>query len=222
MNAEPIILQMKYADIIEEIAWQARVSYDDAMKMFYDSNTYFLIHNGISDMHCRSVGYIVEDILAETNLSEYERYILIEDYIKTTNVSKRSIIKNRRFMKKVLKIRNHYMILEDARYPFRIKCLNVKNAEDARYYILKAMNEYRYIDNEILGISQSSFDFIVEELISNKLIKKNKSGNTYGLNGYDITGKGSEVFRENKQNTIKEIALILGAYSGAVIGNLAT
>ncbi len=125
-------------------------------------------------------------------------------------------------MKKVLKIRNHYMILEDARYPFRIKCLNVKNAEDARYYILKAMNEYRYIDNEILGISPSSFDFIVEELISNKLIKKNKSGNTYGLNGYDITGKGSEVFRENKQNTIKEIALILGAYSGAVIGNLAT
>ena len=68
MNAEPIILQMKYAEIIVEIAKQAQISYDDAMKVFYSSKTYGLISKGISDMHCRSVGYLVEDILAESNL----------------------------------------------------------------------------------------------------------------------------------------------------------
>lgn len=220
MKAEPMILQMKYADIIDEIAWKARISYDDAMKVFYGSKTYYLIHKGISDMHCRSVAYIVEDILAETDISEFERYITIDEYVKTTSISKKTIVKNRKYIKKVIEIRNQHLILEEARYPYRLKCLNVKNAEDARYHILKAMNEYRYIDNELLGISRSSFDFIVEELLTNKLIKKNKSGNMYGLNGYDITGKGTEVFCENKQKTIRTIAQALGSYSGAFVGSI--
>lgn len=220
MNAEPLIMQMKYADIVEEIAWQARISYDDAMKAFYDSDTYFLMHNGISDMHCRSIGYLAEDIIAETNLSKFERYIPIDEYIKTTNIKKNTIIKNRKYIKKVLEIRNQYLILEGARYPYRIKCLSVKNAEDARYYTLKAMSEFRYIDNEILGISQCSFDFIVEEFLAKGLIKKNKSNNAYGLNGYDITGEGMAVICEKKHQTIKKMAAILGTYSGAFAGQM--
>ncbi|MCQ2537896.1 MAG: hypothetical protein MJ124_05815 [Lachnospiraceae bacterium] len=220
MNAEPLIMQMKYADIVEEIAWQAGISYDDAMKAFYDSGTFLLIHNGISDMHCRSVGYLAEDIIAETDRSQFERYILIEEFLKTTDIKKNTIEKNHRSIKKVLKIRNQYMILEGARYPYRIKSMHVKNAEDARYYTLKAMNEFRYIDNEILGISQCSFDFIVEEFLAKGLIKKNKSNNAYGLNGYDITGEGMAVICEKKHQTIKKMAAILGTYSGAFAGQM--
>ena len=65
MNAEPAILQMKYASVVALLAEKAGVSLDEALEMFYESRTYQLMSLGISDMHCMSDLYLVEEILSE-------------------------------------------------------------------------------------------------------------------------------------------------------------
>lgn len=65
MTAEPLILQMKYADIVREFAGQMSLTLDDALKFFYYSEVYQLMSEGISNMHCMSEGYLVEDLMKE-------------------------------------------------------------------------------------------------------------------------------------------------------------
>lgn len=65
MEANPAILQMKYARIIKIFAEQAHMSYEDALGKFYDSQTYDLISNGIADMHCFSDEYLADELLLE-------------------------------------------------------------------------------------------------------------------------------------------------------------
>lgn len=65
MEANPAILQMKYARIIKIFAEQANLSYEDALGKFYDSQTYDLISNGVADMHCFSDEYLADELLLE-------------------------------------------------------------------------------------------------------------------------------------------------------------
>ena len=65
MNANPILLQKKYARVIEIFAEKADLSLDDALKLFYNSSTYRLIHEGISDMHCMSDYYLADELMIE-------------------------------------------------------------------------------------------------------------------------------------------------------------
>ena len=65
MEANPAILQMKYARIVKLFAEQARISYEEALAKFYDSKTFDLISNGIADMHCMSDEYLAEELLIE-------------------------------------------------------------------------------------------------------------------------------------------------------------
>ena len=65
MQANSIILQMKYARIIECIAKMKKISLEDAMKIFYSSKTFELISNGVADMHCMSDKYLAEEICSE-------------------------------------------------------------------------------------------------------------------------------------------------------------
>lgn len=65
MNAEPLILQMKYTDVVNRFAQQAQITLDDALKFFYHSNVYQLMKDGVSDMHCMSEAYLVEDLWEE-------------------------------------------------------------------------------------------------------------------------------------------------------------
>ncbi len=65
MNANPILLQKKYTRIVALLAKKMRISLDDALRMFYHSFTYRLMAEGVSDMHCMSDEYLVEDIIAE-------------------------------------------------------------------------------------------------------------------------------------------------------------
>ena len=62
MNANPTLLRMKYGRIVERFAELANMSLEDALTFFYESKTYELISQGISDMHCRSDLYLVEDL----------------------------------------------------------------------------------------------------------------------------------------------------------------
>ena len=53
--------------VIKAYAELAGVSLREAFDVFYKSNLYLEITSGISDMHCRSDGYLAEELLLEVN-----------------------------------------------------------------------------------------------------------------------------------------------------------
>lgn len=61
-KANPILLQMKYSRVIACFAKEQGLSLDAALDSFYHSKVYPLIRDGVSDMHCMSDGYIVEEL----------------------------------------------------------------------------------------------------------------------------------------------------------------
>ena len=69
MTANPILLQKKYSRVIECFAKQQGLSLDAALDFFYHSEVYQLIRDGISDMHCMSDEYLVEDLIDEISKS---------------------------------------------------------------------------------------------------------------------------------------------------------
>ena len=58
MNANPILLQMKYARVVSLFAEQCNLSLETALDFFYHSQLYQLVKDGISDMHCMSDAYM--------------------------------------------------------------------------------------------------------------------------------------------------------------------
>ena len=65
MTANPVLLQMKYARVVQEFSKIAGISVDEALDFFYHSTTYQLIHEGVSDLHCMSDNYLAEELLDE-------------------------------------------------------------------------------------------------------------------------------------------------------------
>ena len=65
MQANPILLQKKYARIVKLFAERTGLSYEEALGKFYDSQTYDLISNDVADMHCFSDEYLADELLIE-------------------------------------------------------------------------------------------------------------------------------------------------------------
>lgn len=65
MNAHPVLLQKKYTRIVALFAQRNKLSLDDALDFFYNSDVYRLMSEGISDMYCCSDLYLVEDLEKE-------------------------------------------------------------------------------------------------------------------------------------------------------------
>ena len=65
MTANPILLQKKYSRVIECFAKQQGLSLGTALDFFYRSETYQLIRDGVSDMHCMSDAYLAEELEQE-------------------------------------------------------------------------------------------------------------------------------------------------------------
>ena len=59
------ILEAKFARIISEISKMYNVSLEDAMDMFYNSETMQLMEEGVADLHCRSEKYLAEEVWRE-------------------------------------------------------------------------------------------------------------------------------------------------------------
>ena len=62
MNANPILLQMKYTRIVELFAKRNGLSLAEALDIFYHSDVYMLMHEGVADMHCMSDEYLVQEL----------------------------------------------------------------------------------------------------------------------------------------------------------------
>ncbi len=65
MNANPILLQMKYARIVALFAKRAHLTLDAALDFFYRSTTYRLVSEGVSDMHCMSDTWLANELQVE-------------------------------------------------------------------------------------------------------------------------------------------------------------
>lgn len=70
MEANKILLQKKYARIIEGLAKEANISEEQAMGLFYSSKAYKLISQGIGDFHCYGDAYLVDELLLEYNFKQ--------------------------------------------------------------------------------------------------------------------------------------------------------
>ena len=65
MNANPVLLQMKYSRIVSLLAKRKNISLMEALTIFYHSQVYQLMSEGISDMHCMSDEYLVQELMME-------------------------------------------------------------------------------------------------------------------------------------------------------------
>lgn len=65
METSRIILDMKYARIIEILAQQLHLTREEAMDLFYNSPVFELIDKGVADLHCRSDQYLADEIIKE-------------------------------------------------------------------------------------------------------------------------------------------------------------
>ena len=67
MTANRNLLRMKFARVVEALAVELKCPLDEALKRLYLSMTYRLMRDGVSDMHCMSVRYLVEEIVSESH-----------------------------------------------------------------------------------------------------------------------------------------------------------
>ena len=73
MNANPILLQKKYARVTECFARKMNISLNEALDFFYRSELYQLVHDGVSDMHCMSDEYLADELAGEYKNSEEQK-----------------------------------------------------------------------------------------------------------------------------------------------------
>ena len=70
MNANPILLQKKYARVVNLFAKEKQLTLEAALDFFYHSFIYQLVSEGCADMHCRSDAYLVEELVLEYNAKD--------------------------------------------------------------------------------------------------------------------------------------------------------
>ena len=74
MEANKILLQKMYTKIIMEFSNQTGKSLEESMDYFYKSDTYNLIKNGVSDMHCRGYRYLADELMLEYGFKHHKEY----------------------------------------------------------------------------------------------------------------------------------------------------
>ena len=70
MTANPILLQKKYSRVIACFAKRQGISLDAALGLFYHSEVYQLMRDGISDMHCMSDAYLADELEQEYQMKQ--------------------------------------------------------------------------------------------------------------------------------------------------------
>jgi hypothetical protein len=65
MTANRTLLGHKCAGVIRAYSELSGIPLREAFDVFYKSNLYMEVINGISDMHCRSDGYLAEELQIE-------------------------------------------------------------------------------------------------------------------------------------------------------------
>lgn len=95
-----------------------------------------------------------------------------------------------------------YIIPDSARYPYNPGNSKLDTRTKKVYAVLKATDEFRYIDCEMLKMSRDSFDTMVNELVEKRLLQKNGSDDDHGLNSYDLTVEAEQYIENKKKSQI--------------------
>jgi hypothetical protein len=74
MEANKILLQSLYKDIIIEFSKETGKELDESMKYLYTSKTYELISEGVGDLHCRGAKYLAQELMLEYGVIEHKSY----------------------------------------------------------------------------------------------------------------------------------------------------
>jgi len=70
MTANRQLVGHKIAGVISAFSEMENISLREAFDLLYNSYLYIEIRNGISDMHCRSDGYLAEELKMELERNE--------------------------------------------------------------------------------------------------------------------------------------------------------
>ncbi|MDR1068607.1 MAG: DUF3791 domain-containing protein [Clostridiales Family XIII bacterium] len=70
MIANKLLLHHKYVRVIQLFAAQAGIPLREALDRFYLSEIHDEMEQGVSDMHCRSDGYLAEELQLEMSQSK--------------------------------------------------------------------------------------------------------------------------------------------------------
>lgn len=73
MTANKNLLRIKITRVVEAFAKRTGCSLETALDAFYRSQTCRLMEEGVSDMHCMSDEYLVDELLEEVNERRGER-----------------------------------------------------------------------------------------------------------------------------------------------------
>ena len=73
MTANRALVGRKCVNVIKTYAEFENISLREALDVFYKSNLYLEIREGISDMHCRSDGYLAEELQLEMKNCIYKK-----------------------------------------------------------------------------------------------------------------------------------------------------
>lgn len=74
MEANKTLLQILYKKIILEFSKQTGKSLEESMDYLYTSETYKLISEGVSDMHCKGHIYLAQELMLENGLMYHKGY----------------------------------------------------------------------------------------------------------------------------------------------------
>ena len=74
MQANKILLQSLYKSIILEFSKETGKNLEDSMDLFYKSETYELISEGVGDLHCRGAKYLAQEIMLEYGIMKHKSY----------------------------------------------------------------------------------------------------------------------------------------------------
>ena len=74
MEASKILMQSLYKDIILEFSKETGKRLEESIDLFYTSETYELISEGVADLHCRGAKYLAQELMLEYGIMEHKSY----------------------------------------------------------------------------------------------------------------------------------------------------
>ena len=75
MLANKTLINMKYVREIMEFSKITSILTNDVLRIFYHSDLYFLLKNGISDIYCMSDNWLVEELKEEYENKNMSKYV---------------------------------------------------------------------------------------------------------------------------------------------------
>lgn len=144
----------------------------------------------------------------------------IERFAVLSGVKLSTILNNWKKIPGITKTPFGYSVTEGTRYPYSMRGKRNLNADKKHFYILDAIFNDKYIDQEMLCCERSDFETYLDDLLAQGLIRKRNCVNQYGANGFLTTPKADAIFRNKRVNQFSEYARILGTFSGSFSGAL--